>query len=572
MTTKEVTPIPLAEKPPTRQRKSKNKSDKKIVRTFKENDIGSAFALAIKNVISFGDTDIFPYPMETRMFEDVQDSLLESLMDTFNNYEDRITDSGPVNISTFSTVGYTGFRWATQIDPYWNVFFLGLVLSLSNKVESDRLSEKYVYSYRFNPDMESGSLFDKNIGWRNFQEDSLNFVKESEKCNYVITCDISDFYTRIYHHRLENALDRLDDNKNISSKIKKLIQQFSGTNSYGLPVGGPAARILAELSLDSIDHLLQINSISFKRYVDDFHIFCDSKESAHSTLTLLSQKLMKNEGLTLQKHKTSIMSKDEFVSLTQAKLFGVDEDEGSPQKARFMSLPIRYDPYSSDAVEQYESIKESLKDFDLLGLLSAELQKSKLNQSFSKQLIRAFSATDDAVLSDAYTIILDSINEIYPIFSTVIQVASSNWDRFDDTTKNEIRNTIIQLINNDSFILKTELNLAYAVKLLAKENNADSQAVLIDIYNKNTSSILINLVVTQAMTKWNVHYWLSDLKGTFSTMNKWQRRMFIIASYTLGDEGSHWRDHNKRNFNFIEKIYQDWAAKRKSSRKLEIAL
>ncbi|WP_341477987.1 reverse transcriptase domain-containing protein, partial [Proteus mirabilis] len=81
------------------------------------------------------------------------------------------------------------------------------------------------------------------------------------------------------------------------------------------------------------------------RYVDDFVIFCETREEAHSILTLLSKKLMENEGLTLQKHKTNILSKDEFVSLTQSKLFGSSEDIDSPMQAKFMSLPIRYDPY-----------------------------------------------------------------------------------------------------------------------------------------------------------------------------------------------------------------------------------
>lgn len=58
-------------------------------------------------------------------------------------------------------------------------------------------------------------------------------------------------------------------------------------------------------------------------------------------------------------------------------MHGNDEDEESPMKAKFMSLPIRFDPYSANAIEEYEEIKESLKDFDLLAMLSSELQKSK---------------------------------------------------------------------------------------------------------------------------------------------------------------------------------------------------
>ncbi|MDM1708018.1 RNA-directed DNA polymerase [Thiopseudomonas alkaliphila] len=540
--------------------------------TYKEGELNSAFALSTKNIIKFGDTDIFPFPYETRMFSDVFGKLIQSLNETHRNFIDRLNDCPPVNISTCSTVGYNGYRWATQIDPYWNAYFLGLVLSISEKIEGSRVSSEYVYSYRYSPNFNLGSLFDKDINWRKFQSDSLELAKKNESVNYILTCDIADFYTRIYHHRLENALDRIDPQKEISSKIKKLIQNFSGTNSYGLPVGGPAARILAELALDSLDHILLINGVQFKRYVDDFIIFCATKEEAHSVLTLISRKLMENEGLTLQKHKTNILSKDEFTSLTQSKLFGLDADKGSPMKAKFMSLPIRFDPYSQNAAEQYEEIKEELSNFDLLGMLSDELQKSKINQPFSKQLVRSFASVNDTVLSNAFNIIFNSINELYPIFNTVIQVATTNWSRFDEPTKKFIRDKLIELIKAESFILKTELNLAYVVKLFAKENSVEGQTVLTEIYRSNTDSILISLVVTQAMAKWNTHYWLSELRRTFPTMTSWQRRLFIVSSYLLGDEGKHWLAHNKARFNFIDEIYKEWGGLRKNSRNLEEAL
>lgn len=540
--------------------------------SYDPNSLESAFALSIKNIIKFGDTDIFPFPYETRMFSDVSEKLKISLLDTHSDFINKLNECPPVNISTCSTVGYNGYRWATQIDPYWNVYFLGLVLFISDKIENSRVNENIVYSYRYSPNFNEGTLFKKDINWRKFQSDCLDLANEDSSINYIVTCDIADFYTRIYHHRLENALDRLDHKKDISSKIKKLLQNFSGTNSYGLPVGGPAARILAELALDSLDHSLIINSIKYKRYVDDFIIFCSTKEEAHSVLTLISRKLMENEGLTLQKHKTNILSKDEFTSLTQSKLFGINEDGDSPMKAKFMSLPIRFDPYSQNAEEQYEEIKNSLKNFDLLEMLSSELQKSKINQTFSKQLIRAFNVVESTVLSNAFKIIFNNISELYPIFNTIIQIATTNWIRFDESTQKLIRSKLIELIQSKSFILKTELNLAYVVKLFAKENNVDGQTILTEILNSNADSILIKLVVTQAMAKWNIHYWLSEQKRTFSTMTPWQRRLFIASSYLLGDEGKHWLNHNKKNFNFIDKIYQDWGSLRNEKCNLKDAL
>lgn len=538
---------------------------------FDRNNLHNCFSLAIENMSKHGDTDIFPFPFETRMFSDIKSDLINSLIETFDNLEDRRTAAPPVCINSFSSVGYTGYRWATQIDPYWNVFFLGLVISLADSIEKIRLDNNYIYSYRYSPNLDSGNLFDKSINWRKYQEECLEKCSD-DSIKFILTCDIADFYPRIYHHRLENLLDQLDPNKKISSAIKKMLQVFSETKSYGLPVGCPASRILAELTLDSIDQLLRMNDISFKRYVDDFIIFCESKEDAHSKLAFISKKLMENEGLTLQKHKTNIMSKEEFQTLTRAKLYGVAEDEGSPLKAKFLSLPIRFDPYSDNAVEEYEEIKESLKEFDLMDMLNSELQKSKIDQVYSKQLIRAFSALEQDKISNAYKLIFTNINELYPIFTTIIQAASLNWNKISLDAKDVILLKINELIKTDSFILKTELNLAYIARLLSKDKTEKGKIILTEIYNNNRDSVLIQNLVTQAMIKRGVRPWISDVIKNFSIINSVQRRTIIISSFILGDEGSHWRKHNNNKFNFIEKMYCQWAGNRAKSRDLEDAL
>ena len=287
------------------------------------NHLEECFGFALDNIAKNGDTDIFLFPYETRMFEDEREKLIKSLMDTYINFSDRVEESSPINISTFSTVGYLGYRWVTQIDPYWNVFFLGLILNLSSKIEQQRKNTDCVYSYRIQPDEELKSIFNKEIGWRNYQEKSIEYCNSNENVNYILSCDIADFYTRVYHHPLENALQRIDEpSYDKAKKIMSLLQKFSKMTSYGLPVGGAASRILAELALNKIDNLLAIRGIKFKRFVDDYYIFCNSSGEARLKLGELSTLLMQNLGLTIQKHKTNIYSKEEFIAITEAKLYG----------------------------------------------------------------------------------------------------------------------------------------------------------------------------------------------------------------------------------------------------------
>jgi hypothetical protein len=94
------------------------------------------------------------------------------------------------------------------MDPLWNLYFLALVLSIAENVEAARLptSSKRVFSYRYRWNAETADVFDDRYGWRDFMECSLEHAKQSK---FVVVCDIAEFYPRLGHHRLENALLQL---------------------------------------------------------------------------------------------------------------------------------------------------------------------------------------------------------------------------------------------------------------------------------------------------------------------------------------------------------------------------
>ena len=150
---------------------------------------------------------------------------------------------------------------------------------------------------------------------------------------------------------------------------------FSGTVSYGLPVGGPASRLLTDLALNSVDKLLRGEGIRFCRFVDDYRIFCRSKEEAYQRLIFLSEKLF-NEGLALQKNKTRILTSKEFLDEIKLLLKAdqVDEDNLSDED-KLLRLSIRFDPYSDTRVDDYENLKEQVAKVDVAGILGRELRK-----------------------------------------------------------------------------------------------------------------------------------------------------------------------------------------------------
>jgi hypothetical protein len=127
----------------------------------------AAFQLAVANVAAFGDTDVFPTPLDRFPCQDIPDEVVAVLEDVHRTFDQSLANLPPENIDTLAPLGYTSFRWVTQIDPLWNLYYLSLVLSIAETIESKRLpqSQKSVFSYRFSPDFKTGHLFGDST-WR----------------------------------------------------------------------------------------------------------------------------------------------------------------------------------------------------------------------------------------------------------------------------------------------------------------------------------------------------------------------------------------------------------------------
>ena len=126
--------------------------------------------LAIHNITKFGDTDIFPFPIENKIIFDKKEDII-ALIKKFEtqNITEVLSNIPPINVHSVINSGYTGFRWGTQIDPIWNIYYLYLVLCLAANIESKRPDKNkgIVFSYRYLPNSE-GFLFDSNYGWGAF--------------------------------------------------------------------------------------------------------------------------------------------------------------------------------------------------------------------------------------------------------------------------------------------------------------------------------------------------------------------------------------------------------------------
>jgi hypothetical protein len=515
---------------------------------------------AIANVVRYGDTDIFPFPFENFIIDDEVDAIVKIIETRDADVSASLAACPPNNVGALAPVGYTGFRWALQIDPIWNLLYLSWVLSIADEIEKARIerNKETVFSYRYEWNEKESSIFNTDYNWKRFLETAIAKAQESK---YVVSCDISEFYLRINHHRIENSIEKIPGSNAVAWKIKAFLSNLSGTYSFGLPVGGPASRIIAELVLNQIDRLLLANEIDFLRYADDYYIFTDSPDRSFKVLVLLTRLLIDNQGLQLQKSKTRIMTSAEFLASNPF----VHDDEEAGQEAplgqarqAIMSLNVHFDPYSPTAAEDYEKLRGELDKYPVMEMIRAEIKKSRANITLSRRLISVSRFLADHILNDAIKTLIESEDILYPVYFNVLISAREVFGRLDDDTQNAILDHVRGLIEAQSRVMVVDLNVQYAVRLLAQKQSEEREITLAKIYRESENDAVRRDIIL-AMARWKNWHWLSDLKNRFRTLSDMERRAFIIASYGLGDEGEHWRKHLKREFGDFEILARDWA-------------
>lgn len=272
------------------------------------------------------------------------------------------------------------------------VKYLALVLSITELIEAKRIPAKrnIVHSYRY---LKNGDhLFSKRYNFSSFRKRSAVLSKKSRFKFRVIT-DITGFYERLNLHRLESQILSIGAEPQTVSKINDLLFTWSGRNSYGIPVGGNASRILAEASLIDIDNDLCEEKIPYLRFVDDFRLFATDINQANYFLQRLQGRLS-DDGLSLNPEKTHIVPiTDAETTNKQAPIFKKEEtlrDEAltdkDAQRAAWKiyegRVPLSYRRMS-------EEKRDDLKQLDIHETILSINDEPEPNPEIIKNIVRA---------------------------------------------------------------------------------------------------------------------------------------------------------------------------------------
>jgi hypothetical protein len=211
----------------------------------------SSLNWALAHVERFGDTDIFPLPFEFSAIRAEWGQILPEL---------ESIDLASHHVGDFrhalTPKSRYGFRLATQLHPIDSLLFAALVYEVAKDLERNRIprADGRVMSHRVKRD-EDGQLYDPEWNFERFK-DVLRGKCEESSAGWVVVTDIADFYTRLYHHPLENALRLATDKGEHVDALMNLLGQWNYRVSYGVPVGPAATRILAETAITDVDYAL----------------------------------------------------------------------------------------------------------------------------------------------------------------------------------------------------------------------------------------------------------------------------------------------------------------------------
>ncbi|WP_028347640.1 RNA-directed DNA polymerase [Bradyrhizobium murdochi] len=355
---------------------------------------------AIEHISTFGDTDVFPHPIETAFLVEQKTGIAAELsaldLETFEPAQ---------AIETIAPKSRWGFRIVHQLPLLETLLFTAAAIEIGADVENIKrpLDEFGPFGYRFDSTKADASLF---VTHRSYK-DWLQWQREQIKQNafvYVVATDIADFYQRIYFHRIENILDVATDRKGIKSFIEKLIKRIRGKQSYGIPVGGSASRIIAEAILSDADSALADEGIVFTRFVDDYRIFLKADQMPYVTLAFLAEHLATTEGLSLNNQKTKVWSAAEFEDVLSDQQDDVFDKAG---QAAIESLT--HSLYFDEEPDEAEV--EAIRALNLVEMLEEELDEDHWDFGKIRLIFLGLRLTENA---EALELLLERFDELLP--------------------------------------------------------------------------------------------------------------------------------------------------------------
>lgn len=505
---------------------------------------------ALEHVKRFDDTSMLPLPFEYMAIQHVWADIRDYLAD-----QDVLNWKVRAHRSLLAPKGQYAFRIITQLDPLDFLVFAALIREIAKDVEAMRVpvARKVVFSYRLSP-QKDGQLFDASVGYDEFLAQSRELLTD-DAITHVALADIADFYPRIYHHRLQNALSSATSLSQHVIAIMRLLSGWNGTETFGIPVGNAPSRLLAEATVADVDEALLANSINFIRFNDDYRIFTNNHADAYRALAFLAEVLYRNHGLTLQPQKTHVLQVEDFrkrylSSPEEREIDSLYEKLQELIRALGLSNPYQEIEYSDLSAEQQELV-DSL---NLNELLQEELAKTDVDFGIIKFVLRRMSQLGDLSLVDE---VFQNIDVLYPAFPDIIRYFKS-LRNLKPAQYHHIGKRILELLET-SLVSELEYHRVWALDLFAHTTQWDNEQHFFTMLSTARDTFSRRKLIL-AMGRAHQKHWFQSQWRNLSNESPWPRRALLAgASCMPGDARKHWYKSVAPQLDELERAVVKWA-------------
>lgn len=513
------------------------------------------FERAAREIAAHGDNDTLPFDLDVRFTGWAAAGLASIAFGLYSELKSgpakenksRIEGMRVYSERLIAPSGPAGFRVVTKIHPFWNVYLNGLAIAIAEALEP--LRDEHAHSYRFLPTSEE-SLFDPNRSWRAFKEATVQHAASAGADAVVVQTDISSFYEHVSHHYLENFINDLEgDSEVMAAQVNALLGHFSAKRSFGLPVGGQAARILAELFLNYVDNALSAAGVNWHRYVDDYVLIAANTGDAYRALGKLSQLLL-DYGLSLNKSKTVFLSSKHYQDYVRAQL-GDDDNE----TIKLRSIDLKFDPYSDKPHVDYESLKETVESLQVRQLLNRELEKALPDNFLVAQIGRTMRLhSPDVALEIATTLLTPSnLHAFRSSFSTIMRgIAHLRSDSNFAAIHAGIDSLLDAVPVNSGHLLEVDTNRLHYLRCLRFSVTQQRRKYIQALFERTRSEVLQRACI-ECWRSWKDRVACNHLRNRWNQLAPDSQRVFWLTTFAFGDEGDAARRH------FKHALPQAWA-------------
>jgi Reverse transcriptase (RNA-dependent DNA polymerase) len=524
------------------------------------------FMRAALEIGQSGENDTLPYDIDAAFIKEKSEELAEICITLFSDVESGKVGR-PVDFLNGLTIaserllvpsGSYGFRITSKIHPFWNLYLNGLGFAIAEANEDNRSLR--VHSYRLGSD--TPDFFDRARSWRSYKEATLTESALVEDQAIVVQTDIASFYEHIYHHRLENVVkDLAASGSTIGLQIDRILNKLSAGRSFGLPVGGQCARVLAEVMMTPIDRSLSDAGLTWHRYVDDFTLICRSQQDAYKALSVLSHALA-DYGLTLNRSKTTFLSAKHYRDFISTQL-GVGDESSSALR----EMDLHFDPYSDNARGEYEKLKQSFDQIDISILLDLELEKSQPDAFVIAQVGRALKFQEPKVAEQLCSTLLDpkNLDSFRASWSKIMRGVYAVRSRPDFEMIFPTIDAMLDRIPGAApHLLVPEANLLHFLRAIRFVRTETRGSFVRQTYD-STSSSAVRRACIDCWRYWRDRPNFTRLRNQWANLGPNEQRMVWLAAGAFNDEGAKARDQLRAS------LAQSWSLGFETEKSLSFA-